>query len=243
MKPVLAWLYQVYAWLFLIPFALIWSFLSGWTAVAAAILVSQRFASQRVGGAWARVIGWLTPMRVSIEGREHLDPDQSYVVVCNHTSQYDIILVYGWLGLDLRWVMKQELRRLPGIGPACEKVGHIIVDRSDPEGAKRTINDALARIEQGVGILFFPEGTRSIDGRLRPFKKGAFRVAVDQELPVLPLTLLGTRDILPAKSLFITPGRARIVVHPPISPQEGNVRELMTAARDAIASALPASAR
>ena len=113
----------------------------------------------------------------------------------------------------------------------------------DPEGAKQTINDALARIEKGVGILFFPEGTRSLDGRLRPFKKGAFRVAVDQELPVLPLTLLGTRDILPAKSLFITPGRARIVVHPPITAEEGNVRDLMTASRDVIASALPESAR
>ncbi len=243
MKTILSWLYQVYAWLFLIPFAFLWSFLCGWLAFLGATFISQRFASQRIGSFWARTIGYLTPMFVSREGLERIDPTQTYVVVCNHASQYDILLVYGWLGIDLRWVMKQELRKLPGIGPACEKVGHIIVDRSDPEGAKRTINEALARIGNGVGILFFPEGTRSLDGRLRPFKKGAFRVAVDQDLPVLPLTLLGTRDILRSRSMFITPGRAKIIIHPPLRAEDGNVRALMDASRDVIASALPRAHR
>lgn len=238
MKTVLTWLYQVYAWLFLIPFAFVWSFLCGWGAVLGAVLISQRFASTKIGGLWARMIGWLTPMFVSIEGAEHIDPRKTYVVVCNHLSQYDILLVYGWLDLDLRWVMKQELRKLPGIGAACEKVGHILVDRSNPEAAKQAINEALERIGDGVGILFFPEGTRSLDGRLRPFKKGAFRTAVDAQLPVLPLTLLGTRDILPARSMFITPGPAKIVVHPPIEPDGLDARELMLRSRDAIASAL-----
>jgi len=243
LKTLLSWLYQVYAWLFLIPFAFVWSFLCGWAAVIAAMLISPRFASTKVGGLWARMIGWLTPMRVSIEGESHIEPGQTYVVVCNHASQYDILLVYGWLDLDLRWVMKQELRKLPGIGAGCEKVGHILVDRSDPEAAKQAINDALVRIGDGVGILFFPEGTRTLDGRLRPFKKGAFRIAAEQGLPVLPLTLLGTRDILPARSMFITPGRAKIVVHAPIFPDDLDVRELQVAARDAVASGLPEGAR
>jgi 1-acyl-sn-glycerol-3-phosphate acyltransferase len=243
LKTILSWLYQVYAWLFLIPFALVWSFLCGWAAVLAAMVISPRFASTKVGGLWARVIGWLTPMFVSIEGSEHIDPAETYVVVCNHVSQYDILLVYGWLDLDLRWVMKQELRKLPGIGAACEKVGHIIVDRSDPEAAKAAINEALERIGDGVGILFFPEGTRSVDGKLKAFKKGAFRIAADQQLPVLPLTLIGTADILPARSMFITPGKARIVVHPPIVPGEKSALELMQASRTAIASALPEEAR
>ncbi len=239
MKTVLSWLYQVYAWLFLIPFAFAWSFVMGWMAVITAMLISQRFASQRVGGLWARVIGWLTPMFVSVDGEEHIDPKQTYVVVCNHSSQYDILLVYGWLDLDLRWVMKEELRKMPGIGAGCEKVGHIFVDRSDPESARRAINEALARIGDGVGILFFPEGTRSLDGRLKPFKKGAFRLAVDEQLPILPLTLLGTHEILPAKSAMLRPGKARIVIHPPIDPTGKDVRTLMEASREAIASAMP----
>lgn len=243
LKRVLSWLYQIYAWLFLIPFIFLWSFLCGWLAMITAVLISQRFGSQRVGGLWARVIGYLTPMLVSREGMQHIDPDQTYVVVCNHASQYDILLVYGWLGIDLRWVMKQELRKLPGLGIGCEKVGHIFVDRSNPEAARAAINEALDRIGDGVGILFFPEGTRSLDGRLRPFKKGAFRMALDQELPVLPLTLLGTRDILPAGSLFLTPGRAKIVVHEPIEPAGHDARSLMEAAKGAIASALPADLR
>ncbi|MEE4175532.1 MAG: lysophospholipid acyltransferase family protein [Xanthomonadales bacterium] len=243
MKTFLSWLYQVYAWLFLIPFAFLWSFLCGWLAMITAMLISQRFASQRVGGVWARVIGYLTPMFVSREGLEHIDPKQTYVVVCNHVSQYDILLVYGWLGIDLRWVMKQELRKLPGLGAGCEKVGHIFVDRSNPEAARAAINEALERIGDGVGILFFPEGTRSRDGRLQPFKKGAFRMAVEQGLPVLPLTLLGTGDILPKGTLFVTPGRAKIVVHEAINPAGHDARSLMEASRAAIASALPPELR
>lgn len=238
MKSVFNFLYQVYAWVFLIPFSFLWSFLCGWAAAISSVLVSQRFASAQVGGLWARVIGWLTPMRVSVEGLEHIDPSQTYVVVCNHQSQYDILLVYGWLGLDLRWVMKKELRKLPGIGIACEKVGHIFVDRTNPEAARQAIHEALERIGDGVGILFFPEGTRSQDGRLKTFKNGAFRLAAEQQLPVLPLTLLGTREILPPKTLRVRPGRARIVIHPPIEAGDKNSRELAHAAHSQIASAM-----
>lgn len=239
MKSVLNFLYQVYAYVFLIPFAFLWSFLCGWAAAISSVLVSQRFASAQVGGFWARVIGWLTPMRVSVEGREHIVPGQTYVVVCNHQSQYDILLVYGWLGLDLRWVMKKELRKLPGIGIACEKVGHIFVDRTNPEAARQAIHEALERIGDGVGILFFPEGTRSEDGRLKAFKNGAFRLAAEQQLPILPLTLLGTREILPPKTLRVRPGRARIVIHPPIEVGTKTSRDLAGAARAQIASAMP----
>lgn len=243
LKTLLSWLYQVYAWLFLIPFSALWSLLCGWVAVVLAALISPHFASTRIGGIWARTIGGLTPMFVTVEGDEHIDQNATYVVVCNHASQFDILLVYGWLGLDLRWVMKEELRKIPGIGVACEKVGHIMVDRSKPEEAKRIINSALERIGNGVGILFFPEGTRSRDGRLLPFKKGAFRIAVDQELPVLPLTLLGTHEIMPSKSMFITPGPAKIVIHPPVDPEGRTVTDMMRLSRAAIASALPEERR
>lgn len=242
MRKVLFWPYQLYAWLFFVPFTLVWSFICGWLAALAAVLVDPVFSSRYVGGAWARVIGWLTPMRVSIQGRQNLDPRRTYVVVCNHVSQYDILLVYGWLDLDLRWVMKQELRKLPGIGIACEKVGHIYIDRSNPEAARKSINQALQRVGDGVGILFFAEGTRSLDGRLKRFKSGAFRVACDEQLPILPITILGTRDILPAKSLRLFPGHATMVIHPPIEPAGRDVRELLDLTRAAIQSSLPDAA-
>jgi 1-acyl-sn-glycerol-3-phosphate acyltransferase len=169
------------------------------------------------------------------------------VVVCNHQSQYDIFLVYGWLKLDLKWVLKAELRKAPGVGIGCEKAGHIFVDRSNPDQARKAVSDALKDVGNGVGVLFFAEGTRSPDGRLMPFKKGAFRVAATQNLPILPVTIIGTRDIQKPRSMLIFPGRIRMVIHPAIEPTNGEdaevVRDLMTRTREAIASALPEALR
>lgn len=243
MRRILFWPYQLYAWLIFMPFVALWTLLCGWLTVLVAIIVNPRIASRWVAVPWARVTAWLTPMWVSVQGSEHANPARTYVVVSNHASQYDILAVYGWLNLDLKWVMKQELRKIPGIGIGCEKAGHIFVDRKRPEKAKQAINDALLRLGSGVGILFFPEGTRSLDGRLLPFKTGAFRTALDQELPILPVTLIGTRDILPAKTRRLFPGRARMVVHPAIETDGRDLRDLLKEARATISQALPPELR
>ena len=245
MKKILFWPYQVYVWLVFLPVVAVWTLVCGSLAVITSILISPRFGSRQVGARYARWIGYLTPIMVRRSGLEHVDEGRSYVVVCNHQSQYDIVVVYGWLKLDLKWVIKQELRKVPFIGIGCEKVGHIFVDRQRPERARAAINSALNRLGNGIGILFFPEGTRSDDGSLLRFKKGAFRVAIDQQLPVLPVTVSGTREILPARSLRLFPGTARMVVHPPIETDGmtvDDVPELMERARLAIASALPPAA-
>lgn len=242
MKRIAFWLYQVYAWLILIPLGLLLTFIAGWLTVLVATIWNPRAASRYVAANWGRVIAWLTPMLVTVEGAENADPDRSYVVVCNHQSEYDIFLVYGWLNLDLKWVMKAELRKVPGVGIGCEKAGHIFVDRGNPEQARLAISEALERVGDGVGILFFAEGTRSADGRLRPFKKGAFHIAAAQKLPILPVTIIGTRDIQRPKSMMIFPGRARMVIHPTIETDGESVqdiRELARQTRAVIASALP----
>lgn len=242
MRRIAFWLYQVYAWLILIPLGLLITFIAGWLTVLAATIWNSRIASRYVASNWARVIGFMTPMLVTVEGAENTDPTRSYVVVCNHQSQYDIFLVYGWLKLDLKWVMKAELRKMPGVGIGCEKAGHIFVDRTNPEQARKAVSEALDQVGDGVGILFFAEGSRSPDGKLRRFKKGAFRIAASQGLPVLPVTIIGTRDIQRPKSMLIFPGRVRLVIHPPIEVDEdgeGVVRDLMSQTRERIASALP----
>jgi 1-acyl-sn-glycerol-3-phosphate acyltransferase len=155
-------------------------------------------------------------MRVKVIGRRNVDPLQSYVIVSNHQSQYDIFVLYGWLNIDFKWVMKQELRKVPAIGISCERLGHIYVDRSNREAALSSINAAKQRIVDGTSVLFFPEGTRSRDNRMRPFKKGAFRMALDLQLPILPITIQGTRYILPSDTLDLYPGRATMIIHPPI---------------------------
>lgn len=243
MKSILFWPYQLYVWLVFLPLVAVLTVLASTLSVLAAITISPNWASRHVAARWARLLAKLTPVAITVEGVEHARPSQSYVVVANHQSQYDILLLYGWLDLDLKWVMKKELRKVPGIGIGCEKVGHIFVDRLRPAAAKQAIADALDRLGDGVGILFFAEGTRSLDGKLLPFKKGAFITAIEQGLPVLPVTIIGTRNILPAKTLRLFPGHARMVIHPEITTDglgTGDMAMLREKTRAAIASAQPA---
>lgn len=243
MKVTLFWLYQIYVWLVYFPLVILFTLLFSALTILFATLVNPEWASRVFAVTWAKTLAYLTPVRVTVEGGEHAHRGQSYVVVINHQSQYDILVVYGWLQLDLKWVIKQELRKMPGIGLGCEKAGHIFVDRRNPKQASKAIREALARLGNGVGILFFPEGTRSLDGHLLPFKKGAFRLSNEQEIPILPVTLVGTRDILPARSLKPFPGSVRMVIHPAIMPQGKDVDQLMEETRSAISSAMPPELR
>jgi 1-acyl-sn-glycerol-3-phosphate acyltransferase len=215
------------------------------SVVALVWFVRPKTLARVFARSWARINSWFTPMLVRVEGRHHMDPGHSYVIVCNHQSQYDIFVLYGWLNTDFKWVMKQELRNIPVIGVACDKLGHIYVDRSNREAAMASIEAAKSRITGGTSVLFFPEGTRSRDGQLKRFKKGAFYFAVDLQLPLLPITINGTRQILPSDTLDLFPGRATMTIHAPIGVegyQRGNISELAALVRARIASGLNPSA-
>lgn len=233
-------LYQVYKYLVFFPllglstlilFIIIFIFL---------MVASERFV-QFGGVIWARFNSFITPMFVKVRGKENIVPGRSYVVVGNHQSQYDIFVVYGWLPIDFRWVMKIELRKVPIIGYYCHKAGHIYIDRSNSAAAVATINAAKAKICGGTSVFFFPEGTRSKTGQLLEFKKGAFKFAIDTALPILPVTIKGTRDILPANSIALFPGTAELIIHPQIDVTgytDDTITELMSVARKAIQSGL-----
>jgi 1-acyl-sn-glycerol-3-phosphate acyltransferase len=246
MRSILFWPYQLYAWLIFLPLVSLLTLVFSALTIVSAALINPHFASRVFAVTWARLAAFLTPIRVDVEGAENAQRQRSYIVASNHQSQYDILVIYGWLKLDLKWVMKKELRKIPGIGIGCEKAGHIFVERRNPKQAAQVINEALERLGDGIGILFFPEGTRSPDGRLLPFKKGAFRTAIDSQIPLLPVTVVGTKDILPARSLALFPGRARLVIHPPIETAGKTVEDLdglMAEAREVINSALPGELR
>jgi 1-acyl-sn-glycerol-3-phosphate acyltransferase len=153
---------------------------------------------------------------VRIRGREHVSPGQSYVIMSNHQSHFDILAFYGHWGRQFRWVMKHELRKVPGLGWGCAAVGHIFIDRSDREKAIASLRDAQKLLEGGVSVMFFPEGTRSRDGRMRAFKKGGFMMALEMGLPILPVTISGSRHVLPGRSMRLLPGYVRIQIHEPI---------------------------
>jgi 1-acyl-sn-glycerol-3-phosphate acyltransferase len=202
-------------------------------------LFDQRLASRYVASPWARLAFYLLPAKIELSGDDNLDPSKSYIVVVNHISQYDILSLYGWLNLDLKWVMKKELRHVPIIGWASAAMGHIFLDRSNPEAAVKQLNALKQTLLPGVSVLFFPEGTRSNSRQLLPFKKGAFVMAKDLEVAILPVTINGTESILPVGGYIPAFGRAKMHIHQPISAQEVadlSVRELTDRARAVIDS-------
>lgn len=237
--------YPVWQWLVLVPAAVLLTLVAAPVAIGCCLAGAQRFANLQIAARWARIIAWLTPLEIEIEGLERIEAGQSYVVVANHLSQYDIPVIYGFIGLDLRWVIKAEVLRIPLIAQGCRAIGHIFIDRGRPEQARQAINEAVARLSPGTGVLFFPEGTRSRSGRLLPFRKGAFRVAADRRLPVLPVAVIGTREVLPPGSLRVRPVPVRMVIGEPIAsgdgPVDAEVVRLMREARHWIQSTLDAS--
>lgn len=238
MKRFLHILYWPYKIFIFAPFLIVSTL--GMGALAVILLMvgcSPRFVSEFCGARWSRWNSWVTPMFVSVQGRENIDPKQSYVIASNHQSHYDVFVLYGWLGVDFKWVMKQELRSVPALGVACDKLGHIYIDRSNKQAALDSLNEAKKKIVGGTSVLFFPEGTRSGKEEMGEFKKGAFRMALDLEIPILPITILGTGNILPPNTMNLLPGRAKLIIHPPLSIEgydSEDIEELMAAIREVI---------
>jgi len=231
-------LYQPYKWLFFLPFVFIDTILFGVIAVLVSTLVNQRIGSYFGGVVWSRLNAFITPMFVKVSGRENIQKGRSYVIISNHQSLYDIFLIYGWLGIDIKWIMKKELARIPGIGFGSKKVGHIFLDRSNPRVALESLNEAKRKLVNGTSVVIFPEGTRSKTGEIGTFKKGAFKLALDLELPVLPITLSGTKDILPTGTIDVKPGKAFMVIHESIDIHqhtEESLKDLMAHARAVVA--------
>lgn len=234
-------LFQLYKWLFVIPCFVLLTVILGTTAILSSYIMTPRKAAFN-GVFWARLTAYAAFMRVKISGRDNIDPKQSYVVVVNHQSAMDIIALYGWLGIDFRWVMKQEIRKVPFLGYACYRVGHVYIDRKNQAAAIHSLEAAKERIHSGTSVLFFPEGTRTESSALKPFKKGAFKMALDLGLPILPITLSGTDHVMPTKTLELMPGKVNMTIHPAISTAEmteENIDELMQQSFTAIESALP----
>ncbi len=233
-------LYLLYTWLVFIPLFVLDTVFFGLLCLVLAPFLSARRVGFSTAVPWARMGLLFSWVRVRVHGFEHINPRQSYVVVANHLSLFDIWVLYGHLNMDLRWVAKKEVFYIPIIGICCVALGHVFVDRSNHRRAMASLEKARQRIVRGTNILFFPEGTRSRSGQMRPFKKGAFHLARDLQLPVLPVSIIGTREILPSDTARLTPGReVTIVIHAPISANDHDADALAALSFNAIGSALP----
>jgi 1-acyl-sn-glycerol-3-phosphate acyltransferase len=188
---------------------------------AVTLLHGRRDPGRRIRGRWMRRFGWwcsaLSPLwRFSWDGTPPADiKTRAYVVVANHESTSDPFLLC-YLPWDMRWIAKEEIFRLPIIGWLMKFSGDIPLRRGERDSIQQTMQEARRTLDAGVPIMIFPEGTRSPDGHLLPFKDGAFRLAIEAGVPILPLALTGTRQCRPKGSLWFGDADARVRVLEPI---------------------------
>jgi 1-acyl-sn-glycerol-3-phosphate acyltransferase len=245
MKRFFLFLYQVFIWF---PLFFVLTMLTAATVAIGCSLGGERFFSYYPGVWWSRATCRITLCPVKITGREKLNKKQSYVFVSNHQSAYDIFLIYGYLGQPIKWVMKQSLRKIPLVGFACEKAGFIFVDNSSPQAATRTIREAEQRLRNGASIAIFPEGSRTKTGKINLFKKGAYQMALNLQLPIVPVTINGSYEVMPAHSYFIHPHKMELIIHDPIPTDSihsenlreatQNIRRLLNESKQKIESSL-----
>ena len=190
---------------------------------------------------WSKIVCRAALCRINVVKKGRLDPNQSYVFAPNHQGAFDIFLIYGYLGHNIKWVQKQELRKIPFVGKASEVAGHVFVDQSSLKSMKETIAKAESQLEKGVSVTIFPEGARTKTGKLGKFKRGAFIIAKEMNLPIVPITVNGPFDVMKIHTYLINPGKLELVIHDPI-PTEGlsddDIQKLVSQCHDTVYSAL-----
>ena len=209
-------IYQIFIGL---PLFLVLTILTALITILGCTLGNGHFWGYYPGKIWSQLtcLVFLIPVKVIRKGK--LDNTTSYVFVANHQGAFDIFLIYGFLGRNFKWMMKKSLRNLPFVGRACQSAGHIFVDKSGPRKIHETIEQAFHVLQGGTSLVVFPEGRRTFTGRMGKFKKGAFQLADELQLPVVPLTIEGSFNILPRTGKILSWHRMKLIVHDPIYPQ------------------------
>ena len=209
------------AWLLLLPFD------------------RQRKAPHWLSSLWGRAVFLCHPLwRIRVEGANRLDPRQHYIFVANHQSLLDIVALYH-LNRQFKWVAKEELFGIPFLGWSMSLAGYVRLARGQNRSIRQAYDQAGQWVRSGMSVLFFPEGTRSADGEVGAFKGGAFKLATRAQVPVVPIAVSGTRELLIKGSWRFSAGRreVRVTVFPPLAPTEP-ADTLRDHAREAILSAV-----
>lgn len=191
---------------------------------------------------FTQVFAWcllkLTRVKLVVRGRENVQPGERYVILSNHASLLDPPALVLALGVQYRWVIKKELRKVPLFGLALQTSRNLFIDRSKGANALTSIKAGVAQLPGGTSVLLFPEGTRSRDGQMLPFKRGGFVLARDGELPILPVTIRGSHDCLPKGHAAFKSGTIEVIIHPPYFPGNNELETLMAEVREIIGAEL-----
>lgn len=214
------YLYRIYQLLIALPLIAIYTLITSLMVTIGCTLGNGHFWGYYPGKWWAQFIIRILLLPVKVEGRENLVKGQSYVFVANHQGAFDIFLIYGFLSRNFKWMMKRQIRQMPFVGKACESAHHIFVDKRGASKIRETYDRARQTLKGGMSLVVFPEGARSFTGHMGVFKRGAFMLADDIELPVVPLTINGSFDIMPRTRdmKWVVWHPLRLTIHKPILP-------------------------
>lgn len=214
------YLYRTYQLLIALPLIAIYTVITSLMVIIGCTIGNGHFWGYYPGKWWAQFIIRILMLPVKVEGRENLVKGQSYVFVANHQGSFDIFLIYGFLCRNFKWMMKRQLRQMPFVGKACEAAHHIFVDKRGASKIRATYDSARQTLQGGMSLVVFPEGARTFTGHMGVFKRGAFMLADDIELPVVPLTINGSFDVMPRTRdmKWVVWHPLRLTIHKPIQP-------------------------
>src|SRR3712207_6621150 len=214
-------IYRVYQLLVCLPIILLASIITSLVTVIGCLLGNGHFWGYYPGKCWAWLIIKVLLLPVKVEGRENLQKGQSYVFVANHQGAFDIFLIYGYLNRNFKWMMKHQLGNIPLIGMACRAAHHIFVDKRGPSKIRQTYVNASRILKEGMSLVVFPEGSRTFTGHMGFFRRGAFMLADELQLPVVPLTINGSFDVMPRMRdlRWAIWHPLKLTIHQPIMPK------------------------
>ncbi len=172
--------------------------------------------SHQIASLWSRLLCILNGVKVEIRGLENINPHQAQILVANHQSYFDIFTLSGYVPIQIRWMAKASLFRVPLVGWSMWAAGYISVDRENKKKAYKSFLTTVEKIKSGCSVVLFPEGTRSIDGKVGPFKKGGHLLAIRSGAPMIPVAIIGSGAIMKKGSCKVSPGPVRIIILPPV---------------------------
>ena len=233
------YLYRLYQLVVCVPVVIIWSIIISLMIIIGCALGGGKFWGYYPGKWWGWLIVRIFLLPVKVEGKGLIERDQSYVFVANHQGAFDIFLIYGFLGRNIRWMMKHQILKIPFVGTACKSSRQIIIDKRGPKRIKASYDQAREILKEGVSLMVFPEGARTFTGHMGHFTRGAFMLADELQLPVVPITINGSFNVMPRTNdwHFVNWHPLSITVHQPIYPiGEGstNIASTMTDSYSAV---------
>jgi 1-acyl-sn-glycerol-3-phosphate acyltransferase len=225
---------------FLIPAISIYTIVLGSVSLLSSLFDGRGYFAHGCARAWSWLILKTTGVHVHVSGLDALEPGRTYIFVANHQSIYDIPVLFASLPYQLRIIAKESLGRIPFLGWHLRRTGHLLVDRRNPDRAG-ILRRWRALVGQGLSLIIFPEGTRSADGAVGSFKAGSFLLAIEAQLPIVPLSVDGSRHVMLKGRLMTCPGHVHLRVHAPVPTESlapGDARELARRVRATVSGGL-----